>query len=63
MRPAVEADEALLRVNRTYLTGIRKDEPDIEMRQRPVSMLLFNDGSDVHAFEVDQLLSSMHQYM
>ncbi len=63
IRPAVSAEEAILRVNRTYLTGIRKDEPNIEMRQRAVSLLLFNDGSDGHAYEVDQLLSSMHQYL
>ncbi|MCB1188059.1 NYN domain-containing protein [bacterium] len=63
IRPAVDAEQAMRRVNRTYLTGIRKDDPDIELRQRPVSMLLFNDSSDSHMFEVDQLLSSMHQYM
>ena len=63
VRPAVSADEAMLRVNRTYLTGIKKDEPNIEMRQRPVSLLLYNDGGDSYVYEVDRLLSSMHQYM
>jgi uncharacterized LabA/DUF88 family protein len=63
VRPSVSAEEAILRVNRTYLTGIRKDYPSIEMRQRPVSMLLYNDGGDAYIYDVDQLLSSMHQYM
>lgn len=63
LRPAVGVEEAIVSVNRTYLTGIRKDEPDIELRTAPVCQLLFNDSLDSHMSEAKLLLSGMQQYI
>ncbi|MCB1218357.1 NYN domain-containing protein [bacterium] len=62
IRPAVDVEQAVRRVNRTYLTGMLKDDPGLELRQRPLSMLLFSDGNDAHLHEVDSLLQGIRQY-
>lgn len=42
LRLACDADEALLRMNSAYLTGIKHDHPDAPLRQPAIAQLLFD---------------------
>jgi uncharacterized LabA/DUF88 family protein len=49
-------EDALFRINATYVRGLRIEEPDLAMNQRGLALLLFDRDGDDEVWEVNRIL-------
>jgi uncharacterized LabA/DUF88 family protein len=56
VRPSCDADEALRRINLSYIRGIHMDFPQLPLQQRALALLLYDSDGDNELSEVDELL-------
>lgn len=59
VKPACGIDEALQRMNLTYIVGIQHHDRDLPLQPRPLALLLFDSDNDADIKAIDFLLEKL----